>query len=253
MRPLRRAGTVIFDCDSTLSAIEGIEALADTHKAEIERLTEAAMGGSIPFEDVYGRRLALVRPTRARVEALAYEYAGALAADARDVLAALRAEGITIGLVSGGLRPAVEGLARELGIDTQNVAAVDIYFDAAGNYAGFDAGSPLWRSGGKAELLGSWRDRLRAPVMLVGDGVTDLEARPVIDVFIAFTGFVERPAVVTGADIVVRGRSLAPILPLALGGQPPSDHAALSLYRKGLGLLDPEIQARLSRAFNAER
>jgi len=52
--------------------------------------------------------------------------------------------------------------------------------------------------------------------MMVGDGSTDLEARPVVDMFVAFAGVVERPAVVNSADAIIRANSLAPLLPLVL-------------------------------------
>ena len=42
---------------------------------------------------------------------------------------------------------------------------------------------------------------------MVGDGTTDLEARPVVDLFVAFAGVVERPNVVSAADAVVRANS----------------------------------------------
>ena len=38
------------------------------------------------------------------------------------------------------------------------------------------------------------------PTLAVGDGVTDLEMRPHVDAFVAFTGFVRRAPVVMGAD-----------------------------------------------------
>jgi len=64
-----RFRTVLFDCDSTLSAIEGIDELAVHCRDDVEQLTDAAMRGRIPLEEVYGRRLRLVQPTRAAVEA----------------------------------------------------------------------------------------------------------------------------------------------------------------------------------------
>ena len=55
---------VIFDCDSTLSAIEGVDELASLHGVgdEVRRLTADAMQGLLRLEDVYGRRLDLIRP-----------------------------------------------------------------------------------------------------------------------------------------------------------------------------------------------
>jgi hypothetical protein len=70
--------------------------------------------------------------------------------------------------------------------------------------------------------------------------MTDLEARPVVDVFVAFAGVVARAPVVTAADLVVRARSLAPILPLALAGQRPHGKDAIETFERGLALLDEE-------------
>jgi phosphoserine phosphatase len=50
-------------------------------------------------------------------------------------------------------------------------------------------------------------------MLLVGDGATDLEARPALDAFAAFTGVVCRETVVAGADFVLRGPSLTELLP----------------------------------------
>ena len=61
-QPILRFRTVVFDCDSTLSAIEGIDELAGEHRSAVTELTEAAMRGEVPLQDVYGRRLALIRP-----------------------------------------------------------------------------------------------------------------------------------------------------------------------------------------------
>ena len=40
----------------------------------------------------------------------------------------------------------------------------------------------------------------RRPQVAVGDGITDLAARPAADAFAAYTGFAYRPSVVRGAD-----------------------------------------------------
>ena len=237
MSPSRRYGSVIFDCDSTLSAIEGIDDLAHARREEITRLTESAMRGEIALEDVYARRLDLVRPTRAQVETLGERYVQMLVTDARETVAALLTEGIEVRVMSGGIRQAVITLALAVGLSEQAVAAVDVYFDSKGEYAGFDDRSPLARSGGKRTVLERWLPELPRPIMLVGDGATDLEARPPADLFVAFTGVVERLAVVEAADEVVRTPSLAPILVLALGGVPPRDPAARELFELGRSLM----------------
>ena len=223
--PRNRFGTVIFDCDSTLSTIEGIEEIAREHRAEIEVLTEEAMRGTIPLEQVYGRRLELVRPTRGRVIALGHRYVQTLVPETRETIAALKAQGVQVRIISGGLKPAVMILARELGIEESAVEAVDVYFDDGGSYAGFDVASPLAASGGKRIVIESWlAAAMPRPVMLIGDGATDQEAQPVVDAFIAFAGVAYRPAVVAAADFAIREKSLAPVLELALGTHPKFTH-----------------------------
>lgn len=235
--PSSRFGSVIFDCDSTLSAIEGIEELAHAHREEITRLTEAAMRGEIPLEDVYGQRLELVRPTRDQVTALGERYVRTLVTDARETIAALLSEGIEVRVISGGIRQAVVPLALALGLPEGAVAAVDVHFDENGEYAGFDESSPLARSGGKRTVLAQWMPELPRPVMLVGDGATDLEACPPADTFVAFAGVVERQLVIDAADVVVRTPSLAPVLVLALGDAPPRDPAARIVFDLGKSLM----------------
>lgn len=213
---MRRGFTaVVFDCDSTLAAIEGIDELAGEHAAAVRDLTDRAMRGEIALEEVYGRRLELIRPTRARVEALGEAYVRALVPDARETVAALLALGRTVRVVSGGLRPPVEAVSAALGLGAEAVAAVGIDFGDDGAYRGFEAASPLARSGGKETVLRAWG--LPRPVLLVGDGATDLEARPAVDAFAAYMGVIHRPAVAAGADVVLREPSLAPVLALAVG------------------------------------
>jgi phosphoserine phosphatase len=235
---MSRYQTVVFDCDSTLSAVEGIDTLAGDARDEVRALTESAMAGGVPLEEVYGRRLELIRPTRAAIEALTARYIDAVVDDAGVAIAALRARGVTVRIISGGLLPAVVGLAGHLGVEPDAVAAVPIRFDDGGEYAGFDPAPPA-RAGGKAEVIRAWRrDGLPGPVMFVGDGATDLEAADEVDLFVAYAGVVERPEVTAAAPVVVRSASLAPVVPLALGQDPPARGAAREVFEKGKSLID---------------
>ncbi len=204
--------TVIFDCDSTLSAIEGIEELAAAHREEIARLTDLAMQGTVPLEEVYGRRLDLIRPSRAEVERIGALYVERLVPGARETVRELHARGVVVQVLSGGVLPAVRVVAEALGIPTTRVAAVDLHFDATGGYRDFDRASPLARAGGKRAWVEQHAHALPRPSLLVGDGATDLEARPAVDCFAAFTGVVHREPVVLGADVTLAGPSLTGVL-----------------------------------------
>jgi phosphoserine phosphatase len=208
-----RFRTVIFDCDSTLSAVEGIDLLAREHREEIARLTEQAMNGLVPLEEVYGRRLERIRPTREEIETVGREYIRAAVPGVYETTRRLREAGAVVQVLSGGLAPAVRVLTRELGLGDGQVAAVEIRFTPEGEYAGFDAASPLVRTGGKRVWIETSGAALPRPILLVGDGATDLEARPAVSAFAAFTGVVARPEVVRQADAVIAGPSLTAILP----------------------------------------
>lgn len=215
-----RFRTVIFDCDSTLTAIEGIDELALGHRDEIAHLTRLAMSGVVPLEDVYRRRLAIIRPTEAQVDAVGRRYVERLVPGADVVVSSLTKAGVAVQILSGGLEPAVRILARHLGVASERVAAVGVTFGAAGEYAGYDRDSLLVRSGGKRRWIEQFGGALPRPILLVGDGATDLEARPAVDAFAAFTGVVSRQEIVSQADFVVPGPSLTALLPLCgLSGQ----------------------------------
>lgn len=191
---------VFFDVDSTIVTIEGIDVLAGGNP-EIARLTDAAMNGEIAVEQVYGKRLEIIRPTRAAVEALGERYVSSLVAGAAKAIETLRAAGVEIHLVTAGLAPAIAPLASALGVNKQDVHAVDAHFDDDGNYIDFDRGSPLTRSGGKETVVRDIRARSKGKAAFVGDGVTDLETKSVVDLFIGFGGVHERPRVKDNADV----------------------------------------------------
>ena len=87
-------------------------------------------------------------------------------------------------------------VAAELGVASEDTHAVGITFDANGDYAGFESESPLARSGGKLDVLKGIAEAPGAgQVALVGDGVTDLEALPVISRFLAWGGVIHRDEV----------------------------------------------------------
>lgn len=236
--PQRGASTVIFDCDSTLAEIEGIDELAGEFADQIRALTDAAMDGSVPLDEVYGRRLEIIQPTRQRLDEIGHSYVARVIPDAREVVSGLLHLGKDVRVISGGLQPPVEFLALELGIDAEKVAAVGIDFDADGAYRGFDRSCPLARNGGKPELVRGWDfDR---PAIMVGDGMTDLEVSPDVDLFVAFMGVAWRDKVAEGADVVLRQPSLAPILALAAGsngGEALAGTKWKATYDRGVELL----------------
>lgn len=206
---------ICFDCDSTLSAIEGIDELARVRGPEtfaaVEAMTNDAMNGKIPVEAVFGRRLEIIQPTRSHVAAIGRRYIETIEPTAKSTIAALKERGWTVVILSGGFRPVIAPLAELLGIE--RVEAVDLFFDPAGNYRGYDVNYPTTRSGGKPEVVARLKAEFQpAQSVMIGDGASDLEAKPVVDRFIGFGRYTARPKVQAGADAFIY--SLADLLAL---------------------------------------
>jgi phosphoserine phosphatase len=220
---------IFFDCDSTLSMIEGIDELARMRGVEhrIVELTNAAMDGKIPLQEVYAERLRLLSPRRADMRAIEEAYKRTVVPGAREVIAGLQSLGKRVLIVSGGLADAVVGFGISLGIERRNIHAVGLTYNAlTGKWwdyrADIDGGNPdeeylmyeegaLTTQNGKVDVIRAARTRgLRA--MLVGDGSSDLAAAHAVDRFVGFGGVVARPLVAANSPIFVRSASLAPVM-----------------------------------------
>jgi phosphoserine phosphatase len=206
---------ICLDCDSTLSAIEGVDELARLRGpaalAEVAAMTNDAMEGKIPLEQVFARRLEIIRPGRAETEAIGRQYVREIEPTAVRTVAALQAAGWTPVIVSAGYTQAIEPLAQLLGI--ARIEAVRLEFDAQGNYAGFDMAHPATRKGGKPEIVRALKAEFGSTrTVAVGDGVSDLETKPEVDLFVGFGRYVVRDKVRAGAAAFIR--SLDELVPL---------------------------------------
>jgi len=226
---------IFFDCDSTLSAIEGIDELA-RFKGKEQRvgvLTEKAMNGDLDLSEVYGKRLKAIRPTRGQLKAIEQQYWDTLVPDAVEVIAALRFLGKHVFIISGGLAEPVRAFGRRLGVPPENIRAVELeYNELSGEwwryhdpqaqsrqtYLAYNDESPLTISSGKPSIIAELAEGKHGRKMMIGDGASDLATRPVVDLFVGFGGVVARKKVQDDAEIFIRSNSLAPIAALAAGG-----------------------------------
>ncbi|KAL6074820.1 phosphoserine phosphatase, variant 2 [Balamuthia mandrillaris] len=125
----------------------------------------------------------------------------------------LQRQGKHVYLISGGFKQMILPLAQALGLPPDNVFANVLLFDEeTGDYKGFDESQPTSESGGKARVVAMLKDlhankdndAVSPPsIVMIGDGVTDMEARPPADLFVGFGGNVVREKVKQGADLFV--------------------------------------------------
>lgn len=206
MNPVNPPKLICFDCDSTLSSIEGIDELARVRGpeifAEVEAMTNDAMNGKLRVEEVFGRRLEIIEPRREDALTVGRRYIETIEPTARSTVATLVERGWTPIIVSGGFRPAIRPLADVLGI--ARVEAVDLWFDEAGHYRGYDEAFPTTRSGGKPEVMQQLKQELKPErIVMVGDGVSDLETKAGVDLFVGFGRYVVREKVQASAGIFI--------------------------------------------------
>lgn len=221
---------VFFDCDSTLTAVEGIDVLADTvgKRHRVEVLTKAAMDGALDLEEVYAKRLRTLRPTRQQILDIRRSYKRHIVEDAAHVVTALQSLGHKVYIISGGLAEPVEEFGISLGIPRDRIRAVGItYNELSGQwwerstgddkrYMAYTEGA-LTISDGKAQIVRELLGEQRGRSLLIGDGNSDLKAGRAVDLFVGYGGVATRPVVQANAPVFIQSASLAPLLAIAGG------------------------------------
>ena len=212
-----KAKLLFIDCDSTLSAIEGIDELARLSNpaifSEVVALTNAAMNGDLPLDEVFGKRMEIIRPDKSMAEEVARLYIDHIVPGAREFIEAAISKNWIPVILSGGFEPLIRPLANLLGI--HHVEAVPIFFNECGTYAGYGTDFPTTRNHGKNEIINEWkRATLPARVMMIGDGISDLETKPDVDLMVGFGGIISREKVKLGADIWLENLTESSVLSL---------------------------------------
>ncbi len=225
---------VFFDCDSTLSTIEGVDELARLKGKDwrVGVLTQKAMDGDLDLADVYGKRLKAIRPTRGQMDMIEQLYWDRLVPDAEAVTAALSYLQKHVFIISGGLHDAVEGFGKRLGVPNERIRAVTLeynelsgewwrYYDQAAQkhkrYLDFAEG-PLTVSSGKPQVVRELAGNLFGHRFFIGDGSSDLATKGnSVDLFVGFGGVVVRERVERESDVFIYPNTLAPVLPLVTG------------------------------------
>lgn len=188
---------ICFDCDSTLSEIEGVDELAAARGEEIKKrivdLTNQAMSGEIPIEDIFGKRLELIRPTEKLCQEVGELYIEKESAGAKEVIKELLDSGWKVIIISGGFIQPIKPFADYLEIE--EIHAVPLHFTPDGEYESFTE-SPTTRNGGKPEIIRELKKKYNPSyTVMVGDGVSDLECQDDVDLFIGYGEYEAREKV----------------------------------------------------------
>lgn len=266
---------VFFDCDSTLTTIEGIDVLADYagKKWRVEVLTKAAMDGEMDLGEVYGKRLRAVKPTREQIRSIRQAYKRNVVEDATAVVQTLQELGHKVYIISGGLEEPVKEFGIFLGVPKENIRAVGVnYNELSGNwwdprsegerqYLTYEEGA-LSISDGKAQIVKDLLGKQKGRSLLIGDGNSDLLASKAVNLFVGYGGIEKRERVFAESPIFISTESLAPLLAIAMG--PAGIRQTLNtphkpVFQKGLDLIqegaltfnDERLETKFTQAVDA--
>ena len=113
--------------------------------------------------------------------------------------------------------PALEALDARI----DHIEAVPIHFHEDDSYSDYDRGYPTNRNLCKNEIIREWKDAmLPLRVVMTGDGISDLETKPDVDLFIGFGGVVARPPVRDGCDCWLTDMHETAVISNVLEGEP---------------------------------
>ncbi|MBP1157924.1 phosphoserine phosphatase SerB [Rhodococcus sp. PvR099] len=188
---------IVFDVDSTLVQGEVIEMLAARagKEEEVRAVTEAAMRGEIDFTESLHQRVAVL----AGLDASVIDEVGEsleLTPGARTTIRTLRRLGFHCGVVSGGFRQVIEGLAHELELDFVEANTLEI---VDGKLTGRVIGDVVDRAA-KAVALRKFAAQSGVAMeqtVAVGDGANDIDMLNAAGLGVAFNA---KPALREVAD-----------------------------------------------------
>lgn len=186
-RTLEQFGLLVTDMDSTLITIECIDEIADMVgvKPQVAEITASAMRGEIDFAQSLTRRVALLEGLEQEALQRVYDERLRLSPGAEEMLAALKAHGVKVMLVSGGFTFFTERLKQRLGLDFIAANTLEI---VDGKLTGRVLGKIL-DAQGKADALNRVREQLglgQEQVIGMGDGANDLAMLAQAGVSIAY-------------------------------------------------------------------
>ena len=224
---LKSCTAVCFDVDSTVQLDESIDILADFagKGPEVSALTKSAMSGAMKFEDTLKARLDLIKPSRKMVQDCLKTHPIRFSPLLPEFVNLLTKKlGKKVFLVSGGFTDMIFPVADALDLPRSHVFANVLFFDDEtehGDYKGFDPTAFTARSGGKSRAVSHIIENILmlkktkkendnnnkksedVTAIMIGDGATDLEAKPPASAVIGYGGVVVREKVKAGADLFV--------------------------------------------------
>lgn len=205
--------TYIFDFDSTLTSVEGLDVLCEISQSEnpqkrqvldeIVNITNLGIDGEISFTESLERRIKLLNANKSHIDKLIAKLKNCLSSSIVRNKAFFKQNSENIYVLSAGFKEFIIPVVAQLNIPPQQVLANTFEFDEQENIVGFDRSNPLSQHNGKIACMRSLN--LVGEIQMIGDGYSDYVTKEagVASKFFAFTENVTRDKTVAKADFVV--------------------------------------------------
>jgi len=200
----------VFDFDSTLTKVEGLDVLAEITLAnnpkkdeilqEIVDITNLGIDGDISFTESLERRIKLLGATKADLAVLVEELKKYISDSIKRNKGFFINNSEDIYVISAGFKEFIVPVVADYNIPAERVFANTFEFDGDNRIVGFDKENPLSVTNGKIKCLGDLN--LEGEVQMIGDGYSDYVTREagVAHKFFAYTENVTRAKTVKYAD-----------------------------------------------------
>lgn len=202
----------VFDFDSTLTKVEGLDVLAEITLAknprkeeileEIVNITNLGIDGDISFTESLEKRIQLLEATKEDLTLLITELKKHFSESIKRNKDFFVENSENIYVVSAGFKEFIIPVVADYNIPAERVYANTFEFDTEGKIVSFDKQNPLSVTNGKIKCLKDLN--LSGEIHMIGDGYSDYVTREagVAHKFYAFTENVVREKTVQNADYI---------------------------------------------------
>ncbi|MFT4525579.1 MAG: D-3-phosphoglycerate dehydrogenase [Flavobacteriales bacterium] len=208
--PLKR--TFVFDFDSTLTAVEAFEELAevslkgDPKKAEkiaqIGKITDQGVDGDITFTESLEKRLKILDAHKDHLDGLVNRLRRKISTSISRNKDFFKEYSEDIYVLSCGFKEFIDPIMAKYGIPPERIFANTFEFNRRGRITGFDRENNLSKPDGKIDEMR--RLDLPGEIHMIGDGFSDYQTRAagIAHKFHAFTENIARANILDKADVI---------------------------------------------------
>ena len=202
----------IFDFDSTLTKVEGLDILAEITLTnnpkqkeiieEIIKITNLGIDGEISFTQSLERRIKLLNAKRSDLKLLIKELKKRVSASIERNKEFFESYSENIYVISAGFKEFIDPIVAAYNIPTERVFANTFEFNKEDEIIGFDRNNVLSSHNGKIQCLKDLQ--LKGEIQVIGDGYSDYVTREagVAHKFFAYTENVQREKTIENADYI---------------------------------------------------